>query len=591
MAEAKLKIKQKHDTEVNWLKATTFVPLDGELIIYDVDDTHSTPRFKVGDGIQVVGDLPFLADGINSQYLRNNYIPIKEITSGSFIVPQIGYNKEIYWLNSDVNIVERSLAQRYENGRLRVGDPVEDQDAMPKKYAESNFIPLKQFTSGPFQIPQIGYNKELNWIDCNVSISAQSIVQRDGNGIIYINPPDTVPENINEYAAVNVQYANKTYVKAINVTENTYVYAASSEGPNGRLRVSPTVEGGIVVQTTADATVRTNDPKNVYDAVNLQYLNKNAALLAANNTFMGINIFHKEETATSGDKTISEAKIDPGPTAPLILLETKTVASDGLTITGNATIRPDSIVLSDNGSGYTTSITHDGFTADNSGIYTKYYTGSIVHNTASSGTKQTLNFPDKSGTIALLSDIPSSSGDVTLAGNNTFTGTNKFTSNTLEVNDGKSLSDGGKAAIFSASSMKLYDGTAGRNYTINFPAYSSVLSGNATLVTNVDILNWGYIKSSDNITFTGSNIFKKSVDFTYGIISISNVSSSSSPNTDGIYFTDTSNNTLCWYQGNKWTTDTGKVIKLPTSAGTLALTSDIKIKSASLDGTTLTLTI
>lgn len=142
---------------------------------------------------------------------------------------------------------------------------------------KTGYIPLKQFTSGPFQIPQIGYNKELNWIDCNVSISAQSIVQRDGNGIIYINPPDTVPENINEYAAINVGYANKTYVKAINVTENTYVYAASSEGPNGRLRVSPTVEGGIVVQTTADATVRTNDPKNVYDAVNLQYLNKKLA--------------------------------------------------------------------------------------------------------------------------------------------------------------------------------------------------------------------------------------------------------------------------------------------------------------------------
>ncbi len=142
---------------------------------------------------------------------------------------------------------------------------------------KTGYIPIKDFATGPFQIPQIGYNKELNWIDCNTSISAQSIVQRDGNGIIYINPPDTVPENINEYAGVNVGYANKTYVKAINVTENTYVYAASSEGPNGRLRVSPTVEGGIVVQTTADATVRTNDPKNVYDAVNLQYLNKKLA--------------------------------------------------------------------------------------------------------------------------------------------------------------------------------------------------------------------------------------------------------------------------------------------------------------------------
>ncbi len=440
--------------------------------------------------------------------IKTGYIPIKEITSGSFIVPQIGYNKEIYWLNSDVNIVERSLAQRYENGRLRVGDPVEDQDAVPKKYAEDNFV------------------------------------------------------------------------KAINVTENTYVYAASSEGPNGRLRVSPTVEGGIVVQTTADATVRTNDPKNVYDAVNLQYLNKNAALLAANNTFMGINIFHKEEIATSGDKTISEAKIDPGPISPLILLETKTVASDGLTITENATIRPDSIVLSNSSSGYTISITHDGFTADSSGIYTKYYTGHIVYNTASSGTKQTLNFPDKSGTIALLSDI---TGDVTLAGNNIFTGTNKFTSNTLEVNDGKSLSEDGKAAIFSASSMKLYDGTVGRNYTINFPAYSSVLSGSATLVTNVDLANKGYIRPSDNNIFTGSNAFNQNLSI-YGL-------TTSGMATNGLQFQTTQGSTYCFYLGNRWITSTGKLINLPTAAGTLALTSDIKIKSASLDGTTLTLTI
>lgn len=60
MAEAKLRIKQKHDTEANWLKATTFVPFEGELIIYDVDSLHSTPRFKVGDGTKTVGNLPFL---------------------------------------------------------------------------------------------------------------------------------------------------------------------------------------------------------------------------------------------------------------------------------------------------------------------------------------------------------------------------------------------------------------------------------------------------------------------------------------------------------------------------------------------------
>lgn len=59
MTEAKLRIKLKHDTEANWLKATTFKPFKGELITYDVDSAHSAPRFKVGDGVKVVGDLPF----------------------------------------------------------------------------------------------------------------------------------------------------------------------------------------------------------------------------------------------------------------------------------------------------------------------------------------------------------------------------------------------------------------------------------------------------------------------------------------------------------------------------------------------------
>lgn len=53
------RIVQKHDTAENWAKAATFVPKAGELIIYDVDGEHEVPRFKVGDGVTVVGDLPF----------------------------------------------------------------------------------------------------------------------------------------------------------------------------------------------------------------------------------------------------------------------------------------------------------------------------------------------------------------------------------------------------------------------------------------------------------------------------------------------------------------------------------------------------
>lgn len=53
--------QQKRATEANWRKATKFIPLPGEIIIYDVDENHETPRLKVGDGITLVNALPFVS--------------------------------------------------------------------------------------------------------------------------------------------------------------------------------------------------------------------------------------------------------------------------------------------------------------------------------------------------------------------------------------------------------------------------------------------------------------------------------------------------------------------------------------------------
>ena len=52
----------KHDIEENWLKAVNFIPRLGEMIIYDIDSTHDYERIKVGDGVTLVSDLPFLLD-------------------------------------------------------------------------------------------------------------------------------------------------------------------------------------------------------------------------------------------------------------------------------------------------------------------------------------------------------------------------------------------------------------------------------------------------------------------------------------------------------------------------------------------------
>lgn len=61
------RIQHKHDIEANWNRATNFIPLIGEIIIYDIDDKFTCERFKIGDGKTYVVDLPFyLEDEIES---------------------------------------------------------------------------------------------------------------------------------------------------------------------------------------------------------------------------------------------------------------------------------------------------------------------------------------------------------------------------------------------------------------------------------------------------------------------------------------------------------------------------------------------
>lgn len=59
------RISHKHDTEANWMTHSDFIPLEGEIIIYDSDTNHTHPRIKVGNGRVRVKDLPFIDKTIN----------------------------------------------------------------------------------------------------------------------------------------------------------------------------------------------------------------------------------------------------------------------------------------------------------------------------------------------------------------------------------------------------------------------------------------------------------------------------------------------------------------------------------------------
>lgn len=72
----------KHDIAANWAKAVNFIPLAGELILYDgVVENGSYieyPKLKIGDGKTKINDLPFV-DSFRSEEKEKKYSYYNEI--------------------------------------------------------------------------------------------------------------------------------------------------------------------------------------------------------------------------------------------------------------------------------------------------------------------------------------------------------------------------------------------------------------------------------------------------------------------------------------------------------------------------------
>ena len=73
----KARIQHLHKTEADWLtfeqENPDFIVRAGELIIYDIDDYNSTPRFKFGDGITKLSLLPFIGANIDLNNLEISF--------------------------------------------------------------------------------------------------------------------------------------------------------------------------------------------------------------------------------------------------------------------------------------------------------------------------------------------------------------------------------------------------------------------------------------------------------------------------------------------------------------------------------------
>lgn len=98
MAEKTLKtrIVHKHDIEANWNLAKNFTPLQGEVIVYDIDTNYNYERIKIGDGQTNVIDLPFM-----TQYLADEIETLSETVVDLSDSVSVNYNESIIALSVD----------------------------------------------------------------------------------------------------------------------------------------------------------------------------------------------------------------------------------------------------------------------------------------------------------------------------------------------------------------------------------------------------------------------------------------------------------------------------------------------------------
>ena len=87
--ELQTRIIHKHDTAANWEANASFIPKQGELIVYDADDNFTYERFKIGDGTTTVANLPFMPGPADSVLVVTATPVTDEIAATNYTSQQI----------------------------------------------------------------------------------------------------------------------------------------------------------------------------------------------------------------------------------------------------------------------------------------------------------------------------------------------------------------------------------------------------------------------------------------------------------------------------------------------------------------------
>lgn len=188
-------------------------------------------------------------------------------------------------------------------------------------------------------------------------------------------------------------------------------------------------------------------------------------------------------------------------------------------------------------------------------------------------TTYTYTFPNKNGIFATMNDIPNVAPLAKLAQDNTFTGSNTFNNGGFKVNSSYGVEALSIDPLNSAGTM--HTGMTTLKSAIDQYCSITLGAGSVSISSKGTNNNTGHIDIS-----TGVN----GVDF-----NIAGVTSAVKVLSDGIKVN--SKTKYCGGKIDNIVSGTTYSLTLPSKSGTLALTNDIPIKTATLSGTTLSITL
>lgn len=187
----KTRIQNRHDTEANWTTASNatkpFIPLKGEVIVYDPDTTNTSPRVKIGDGVTKVGDLAFVGGDI-SKYVTLD--TTQTVTGSKTFSKRTSFNAGAEFTGDEyirgeliVSKNAKSGADATGDGRVMINNSASIQSTQNTgsiwKQASLSYQGLIFSTSDyPFSTPGNNYNKALR-INPNLPSKAESDTTQD----------------------------------------------------------------------------------------------------------------------------------------------------------------------------------------------------------------------------------------------------------------------------------------------------------------------------------------------------------------------------------------------------------------------------